>query len=79
MSEIKLYLRVTIPFVRDQSNNNYKTTTLMTMIMTVMEMVLVLNGNIDGDGDDDSEDHASEGRFTSFAGHRGVLFNLDFR
>ena len=47
--------------------------------MTVMVMVLVLNGNNDGDGDDDNEDHAPDGRFTSFAGQRGVLFNLDFR
>ena len=47
--------------------------------MTVMVMVLVLNGNNDGDSYDDDEDHAPEGRFTSFAGQRRVLFNLDFR
>ena len=44
-----------------------------------MVMVLVLNGNNDGDSYDDEEDHAPEGRFTSFAGQRRVLFNLDFR
>ena len=49
------------------------------MIITVMVMVLVLNGNNDGDSDDDNEVYASEGHFTSFAGQRGVLFNLDFR
>ena len=50
----------------------------MIMIMTVMVMVLVLNGNNDGDSDDNNEVYASEGHFTSFAGQRGVLFNLDF-
>ena len=47
--------------------------------MTVMVMVLVLNGNNDGDSYDDDEGYAPEGRFTSFAGQRRVLFNLDFR
>ena len=43
-----------------------------------MVMVLVLNGNNDGDGDDDNGVYAPEGHFTSFAGQRGVLFNLEF-
>ena len=47
--------------------------------MTVMVMVLVLNGNNDGDCDEDNEVYAPDGHFTSFAGQRGVLFNLDFR
>ena len=46
--------------------------------MTVMVMVVVLNGNNDVDSDDDNKVYASEGHFTSFAGQRGVLFNLDF-
>ena len=50
----------------------------MIMIMTVMVIVLVLNGNNDGDGDDDNGVYAPEGHFTSFAGQRGVLFNLEF-
>ena len=91
MSEIKLYLRITIPFVREYKTKpfvrikviiNYKTaTTLMIMIMTVMVMVmvLVLNGNNDADGDDDNEAYVPEGHFTSFVGQRRVLFNLDFR
>ena len=41
-------------------------------------MVLVLNGNNDGDGNDDNGVYAPEGHFTSFAGQREVLFNLDF-
>ena len=50
------------------------------MIMTVMVMVLVLTMvMVMVYSDYDNEVYAPEGRFTSFAGQRGVLFNLDFR
>ena len=46
-----------------------------------MVMVLVLNGNNDGDSYDYEEDHAPEGRFTSFAGQRQsclILISVKF-